>query len=472
MITNDLIVAIELGSSKIAGAVGRKNADGALQVLAYACEPVAGIVKRGVVYNIDKTADALNSVIDTLERKMDYQAIRRVYVGDGGYTLHSVRNVVTRSFAEETRISAEIVENMILENDSVEYPGFDRWKMIAHEYKIGNNLTSDPVGVNCTQIEGNYLNILAKASVMQITAECFQKVEMQIADDFIAPLVEADVVLTENERRQGCALIDFGAETTTISIYVGGHLRFLSVLPLGSRAITRDLCSLQLEEHEAERLKCEFGLVMPAAASVQLDKDKCVEARLLHDVIKGRFEEILNNVCHQIERSGYAEKLRAGVVCCGGGINMKGIEGFLSRKLVLAKYRLAAKTECPVDWGKEQAPVDGTFGVLVGLLMAGQQNCFQQNVHVEIQPQDYNKAETLDLFTPTGESAQEERDKKAAEQAALQEQEQEAEREKAPRSRGILTTLMNKVKKVGDKMENFAADFAADFLKDDDENIQ
>ena len=91
MATNDLIVAIELGSSKVAGAVGRKCSDGSLQVLAYADEPVTGFVRRGVVYNIDKTAETLNKVIEALEVKMDYQAIGRVYVGDGGYTLHSVR---------------------------------------------------------------------------------------------------------------------------------------------------------------------------------------------------------------------------------------------------------------------------------------------------------------------------------------------------------------------------------------------
>lgn len=459
MATNDLIVAIELGSSKIAGAVGRRCSDESLQVLAYADEPVAGFVRRGVVYNIDKTAEALNKVISTLEEKMDYQAIRKVYVGDGGYTLHSMHNVVTRVFNEETRISTEIVEDMVQENELTEYPGHDCWKVVPQEYKIGNNLTNEPVGINCTQIEGHYLNILGRASVMQNTAESLQKAQVEIENDFISPIVAANVVLTENERRQGCALVDFGADTTTISIYTAGILRFLSVLPLGGHSITRDLCSLLLEEHEAERLKREYGLLLPTSITdiVHLDGGKSVEIRTLHDVIEARFEETLINVCHQIETSGYADKLRAGIICCGGGINLKGIEDYLSRKTTLAKYRLATQTECNIDWGKEAQPADGTYGVLIGLLMAGQRNCFQQKVHVEIPPAKYGEAVTLDIFTQDGGSAQEVRDQ---EEKTKQEQQKQEQAKSPKKGKGFLSKIM-------DQVEKLATEFLADEDKDD-----
>ena len=454
MATNDLIVAIELGSSKVAGAVGRKCSDGSLQVLAYADEPVTGFVRRGVVYNIDKTAETLNKVIEALEVKMDYQAIGRVYVGDGGYTLHSVRSVVSRTFEEETRISNEIVEDMMLENESREYEGNERWDIQLQEYKIGNNFTNEPVGVNCTQIEGHYLNLLGRTSVMQKTAESLRNAQVEIADDYIAPLVAANVILTENERRQGCALVDFGADTTTISVYAGGILRYLTVLPMGGQTITRDLCSLQLEEHEAELLKREYGLLSPESATeiVRLDGGGSIERRMLHNVIEARFEEILANVCHQIERSGYADKLRAGVVCTGGCINLKGIENYLTRKATLSKYRLAKKLECTVDWGKESLPADGTYGVLIGLLMAGQEHCFRQKSYVELQPEEYKNARTLDIFTENGESAQEVRDK---EEKAKQEQQAQLQKEtdKAkPRGRGIIARLTATMEKLANEI--------------------
>ena len=154
MATNDLVVAIELGSSKIAGAVGRKCADGSLQVLAYADEPVSGSVRRGVVYNIDQTAQALSNLINRLEPELGNYTIEQAYVGVGGYTLHSEHNTVVRTFEEETRVAETMVDEMEEENAYKQYPGYGMLMMVSQEYKIGNNLLNDPVGVNCTQVEG------------------------------------------------------------------------------------------------------------------------------------------------------------------------------------------------------------------------------------------------------------------------------------------------------------------------------
>jgi cell division protein FtsA len=264
MATNDMIVAVELGSSKISGAVGRKRADGSLQVLAYASEPVAGFVRRGVVYNIDQTAQCLSNLINRLEPELGNYTIDQLYVGVGGYTLHSQRNTVARSFEEETRVTDTLVDEMEEENAGKQYPGYGMMLMVSQEYKIGNNLLNDPVGVNCTTIEGNYLNILTRTSVMHNMAKSFEIAKINIAHTAIPPLVAANVLLTDCERRQGCALLDFGAETTTTSVFKRGNLRFLTVIPIGSQTITRDLCSLQLDEEEAERLKREYGLHLPA----------------------------------------------------------------------------------------------------------------------------------------------------------------------------------------------------------------
>ena len=124
MATNDLIVAIELGSSKIAGAVGRKRPDGSLQVVAYASEPASGFVRRGVVYNIDKTAQCLTDLVNRLEPELNNATIEQAYVGVGGYTLHSELNTVARTFEEETRVSDNIVTVMEEENAAKEYPGY------------------------------------------------------------------------------------------------------------------------------------------------------------------------------------------------------------------------------------------------------------------------------------------------------------------------------------------------------------
>ena len=477
MITNDLIVAIELGSSKIAGAVGRKQPDGGLQVLAYASEPASGFVRRGVVYNIDQTAQCLSNLINCLEPELCNATIEQVYVGVGGYTLHSEHNTVVRSFEEETRVTEEVVTDMEETNAVMQYPGHDMLLMVSQEYKIGNNLLNNPVGVNCTQVEGNYLNILARTSVMQNTAKSFEIAKINIADTSIPPLVAANVLLTENERRQGCVLVDFGADTTTLSIYKGGCLRFLTVIPMGGQNITRDLCSLQLDEQEAERIKCEYGLLAQGDGEITLDDNRTIALSQVQEVIEARFEEIILNVCHQIKASGYTEKqLMAGVVCCGGGINLMGFKEAIAKKAQLSKARLAYKTETKVEWNTMERPDQGTQGVLVGLLMEGTDCCCQSVMPMDIAPEDEKRAVTMDLFTDDGESAQAKRDEELA--ALRQQKIKEAEERKAKlqaetqkaRNNGFFSGIVKKIKSVSESVSGNVEKFAADFLNDEDNN--
>ena len=472
MVTNDLIVAIELGSSKIAGAVGRKQSDGGLQVLAYASEPASGFVRRGVVYNIDQTAQCLSNLINCLEPELCNTTIEQVYVGVGGYTLHSEHNTVVRTFEEEARVTEEVVTDMEETNAAKQYPGHDMLLMVSQEYKIGNNLLNNPVGVNCTQVEGNYLNILARTSVMQNTAKSFEIAKINIAETSIPPLVAANVLLTENERRQGCVLVDFGADTTTLSIYKGGCLRFLTVIPMGGQNITRDLCSLQLDEQEAERIKCEYGLTAQGDGVITLGDNRTIALSKVQEVIEARFEEIILNVCQQIKASGYTEKqLMAGVVCCGGGINLKGFKEAIAKKAQLGKARLAYKTETKVEWNTVERPDEGTQGVLVGLLMEGTDCCCQSEMPMDIAPEDASRAVTMDLFTADGESAQAKRDEELA--ALRQQKIKEAEEKKAAmlaarqaRTNGFFTGIVKKIKSMGDNIDKLASDF----LNDEDNN--
>lgn len=470
MTTNDLIVAIELGSSKIAGAVGRKHVDGSLQVLAYASEPVSGFVRRGVVYNIDQTAQCLALLVNRLDGSLTNAEIQQAYVGVGGYTLHSEQNTVVRTFDEESIVTAPIVDDMEEENATLQYPGHDMLMMIPQEYKIGNNLLNDPVGVSCTQVEGNYLNILARTSMMHNTGKSFDNANITIADTSIPPLVQANVLLSDNERRQGCVLVDFGADTTTVSVYKGGYLRFLSVIPMGGQNITRDLCSLQLDEHEAERIKREYGLTSPVAdaTTLVLDDGRSVDLGKVHEAIEARFEEIILNVCNQIKASGYAEaQLLAGVVCCGGGINLKGFKEAIAKKSQLSKVRLAHDTVTKVEWATAERPQEGTQGVLVGLLMGGTDICCQDSMSMELRPEDEARAVTGNLFTEDGESAQAKRDQELQElrQQKIKEAEQkkaQMEAELKARSNNFLTGFVKKFQTFTNKFENKVDVFLSD----------
>ena len=232
MATTDFIAAIELSSSKISGIAGKKNSDGSIQVLAYAREDASSFIHKGVIYNIDKAAQALTSITNKLENQLN-NSIAKVYVGIGGQSLRTVKNAVSRTLEEEGIISQELVDAICDENLEVPLADMSVLDVAPQEYKIDNTLQADPVGVAGQHITGQFLNIVARASLKKNLEHSFEQAKVEIADLLIAPIALANAVLTENEMRSGCALVDFGADTTTISVYKNNILRYLSVLAAG-----------------------------------------------------------------------------------------------------------------------------------------------------------------------------------------------------------------------------------------------
>ena len=381
MATTEFIAAIELGSSKVTGIAGRKNSDGSMQVLAYAKEDSSSFIRKGIIYNLDKTAQSLTSIINKLEGDLK-NSIAKVYVGIGGQSLRTVRNVVSRDLNEETIISQELVDAICDENLEIPLVDMDILDVAPQEYKIGNNLQADPVGVAGSHIEGRFLNIVARASIKKNLERCFEQAKIEIADLLISPLVTANAVLSESERRSGCALIDFGADTTTISVYKNNILRFLTVLPLGGNSITRDITSMQMEEEEAERLKITFGNVMyeeeesEEAATCQLeDGSRTVELQALNNIIEARAEEIITNVWNQIQLSGYDDKLLSGIIITGGAANLKNLDTMLRKRSKIEKIRTARSIRNTIQTDSDLIKKNGTQNTLFGLLFEGKENC-------------------------------------------------------------------------------------------------
>ena len=150
MATTDFIAAIELSSSKISGIAGKKNSDGSIQVLAYACEDASPFIHKGAIYNIDKAAQALTSIINKLEGQLN-NSIAKVYVGIGGQSLRTVRNAVSRTLEEESIISQELVDAICDENRDVPLVDMSVLDVAPQEYKIDNTLHVEP-GRCCRKI--------------------------------------------------------------------------------------------------------------------------------------------------------------------------------------------------------------------------------------------------------------------------------------------------------------------------------
>ncbi len=439
----EFIVAIELGSSKMTGIAGKKNLDGSVSVLAVVKEDSTSCIRNGVVYNIDKTVVCLTNIIKRLETTLKAK-ISHVYVGVGGQSIRSVRNVIVKELPADTTVSTEMINELMDANRIQTYPDQEILDAVTQEYRVDQQYQLDPVGIQCNRLEGNFLNILWRKTFYRNLNKCFEQAGISIAEMYLAPLALADSVLTETEKRSGCVLVDLGADTTTVSVYFKNILRHLAVIPLGGSNITKDIASMQIEEHDAENMKLKYGCAFTDNSDIDnnlmlnIDQERSIESRKFIDIVEGRLQEIIENVWFQVPNE-YVDKLLGGIVLTGGGSNMKNIEKAFRNHTPIEKIRVAKFVNFTVNSSNNDiTDHNGMMNTILGLLEKGDMNCAGDEF-------------SNDLFGTTGESSngggsdlhktprslneisgrgivQTEDEKKKAEEAARQAAEEEAER--------------------------------------------
>ena len=364
------IVAIELGSSKIAGAVGVESIEG-MNVIAYANEPVNGFISKGVVKNIDETSICLSSLINKLEGQLDEVSIKKAYVAIGGMSMKSVKSTVKIEFDEFTKITQNIIDDMAIENDNLfAVPeGYQKVQVITQEYKMGGDSSINPIGMSVRQIEGNYINIIIKEQFVKQLEESFNLADIEIAKSFSTAKINAEQILSDEEKRDGCALVDIGAETTTVSIFSNNIMRKLSVIPLGGYNITRDFSAEHISMADAETLKVHAGYNAERFES-------CIDKELRDNIIGARMAEILQNVNHQIKRSG--ENIACAVIT-GGGARLKNIETLFVENMPGLRTRIATEPLIEFNSSIEPKLRKGEISsTLYGLLKNGKEGCCQE----------------------------------------------------------------------------------------------
>lgn len=346
----DFIVAIELASSKIKGVAGQKK-DGTMQILAYAEDDTAGCIKRGAVYNIEKTYQSVNNIIHKLESVLNTK-ISRAYVGIGGQSMRSYKSIIKRNLLTQSFISNELIDAISQESQEIPYSDYEVMDNYPQEFIIDSNSISDtPVGVMGTNVEGEFLNIIAKTKLRTNVETVFANANMEIAEQLISPLQLANNVLTDAEKRSGCALVDLGADTTTLVVYKNNIVRYLVTIPLGSNNINKDLATLPIDEAETEEVKLKYGDACQDSERVEdaeiqtytTSDGRTFDVTLIKNVIEARMGEIIANVNNQIINSDYSGKLLAGLVITGGGSNMKNIVDAFTKSTKIDKVRIANK---------------------------------------------------------------------------------------------------------------------------------
>lgn len=444
----EIIVALEFGTSAIQGIAGRRKADGTVQILGIEQEHIIDAIQHGVIYNIDKTTQAIHNIIDRLNERLNIH-IGRAYVGVGGQSLHTAGNVISRELETTVKVTPELIDNLKDNNRATLYPNSQILDVVPQEYIIGNRSITDPIGIQTDHIEAHFQNVVAKNILLENIHKCMKLAGIEIVDIFIAPLALADVMLTDNEKRSGCALVDFGAGTTTVTIYRGNLLRHLAVIPLGGQNINSDIIAVQqLDTDEAETLKRKYGVAYVSAESdkpqqLAISNDRTLSENDLLNIIGARQEEIILNAWNQIKQM--SDKLLAGIIITGGAAQIKDMPEAIKHFTEFPKVKSAKSLITTADVNPEViTPQGNSIDTLIALLMHGNTDCqIEQEDNAEANENDIPSSNSEETSTG-GTNETEEADEKNN----TTETENKPIKEKPKQSKGIL----HRIRKWGDSI--------------------
>ena len=334
MKNSEIIVGLDIGTTKIAVIVGRKNEFGKLEILGYGKTPSIG-VRRGVVANIDNTVQSIKEAVAEASRQSGVD-IKFVNVGIAGQHIKSLQHRGSLIRKEgDTEITQEDIDNLSgsIYNLAMN-PGEEIIEVIPQDYSIdGDHGIREPKGICGSNVEANFHIIVGQTAAAKNIYRCVKRAGLEVVDLILEPIASAEAVLSEDEKEAGVALVDIGGGTSDIAIFHENIIRHTAVVPLGGNIITDDIregCTIVRKN--AEELKVRFG---SALAMENKDEEivtipglpgrppKEISMKNLASIIQARMEEIIEYVYYEIKNSGYEKKLIGGIVLTGGGALLK-----------------------------------------------------------------------------------------------------------------------------------------------------
>lgn len=321
---NQYIVALEIGSSKIVGAIAEKTSAGYLSVKHLQEERHLNSVRYGIVQNVENIKSSVNRILKNLEGMVDGR-ITQVYMGLSGRSLHSIVSEVNRSVGSSEPITKELIDRIIHDATSTPIRNHDTVDIVPRAYYVDKQETPNPVGIFGSSIKIKVNLIVAKPS-LKLNVNRLMTFGVPAKDYIVTPLAVAEQILSESDRELGCMLLDMGAETTTVSIYKNKALIYLVTLPLGGRNLTRDVMNgLNVLEETAENVKKNINnpLDPPNVSNVTIEG---VSAKDAANYISARTGEIIANINQQLADAGISSSDIQSIVLIGGSAHLGGLQ--------------------------------------------------------------------------------------------------------------------------------------------------
>jgi cell division protein FtsA len=389
--------------------VGKKTTRGTISIVAEDTEDTDACIRRGCVYNVEETAKRVKRLILKLQNKLSNVPgfrIENVYIGVGGQSLRSIDHSVVKNIPADAVVSEDDIRELDEQCHTYHPELLDILEIAPPVYYLDNKPTLHPQGIACNRIEARYKLIVGRPSVRKFIVTSLEFANIGLAGIIVSPLSLADAMLSRNEKELGCALINFGAGVTSVVIYRGGSLIHLSVIPLGSQLITKDLLTLKLSESEAERVKITYG-----SALLETSKDgpillgtknngerQEIDRQDINVVVEARAKEIVENVYARVKEGIAPDLLEAGIVLAGKGSELNNLKSLVQNTFKLdTRYSTIQK-----DWldGDDDIAGDPEFMTAISLLAKGTENCVtgisqpdEKEIEVEVESEPKSKPE-------------------------------------------------------------------------------
>ncbi len=387
--TDNYIVALDIGTSKVCVLVGEVNDRGLLEIIGKGTSPMKG-TRRGNIINLDQAIDAIKRAVDEAEVMAGVQ-IESAFVGVAGDHIRSINSKgVVSVMGKHKEILREDIDRVIEASRSINIPGeLELLHVIPREFVVdGQDGIHDPLGMTGSRLEANVHIVTGARTHNQNVLACVNKAGIAVTELVLEPIGGAEAVLTQDEREMGVLLLDLGAGTTDYAVFLEGNVVHTNVLPVGAGHFTSDISVvLRTPMEDAERIKKRHGC---ALASLITDEEpievptvggrppKILSRHELTNIIEPRAAEIAKLVYRDIEKVGLEKEIRSGVVVAGGGAEMDGMI-----EMIEQVFDQQARKGVPRGLGGLSDTVNGPEWVTAaGLLLWG----FRQQTRVRRKP--------------------------------------------------------------------------------------
>ncbi len=330
----NLIVGLDIGTSKVVAVVAELFPDGRLEVIGMGSHESKGL-KKGVVVNIEATVNAIQRALEEAELMADCK-IQRVYTGIAGSHIRSF-NSTGMVPIRDREVTPMDVDRVIETARAMPIPTDQQvLHILTQEFIIdGQDGVREPLGMSGVRLEVKVHIVTGAVSAAQNIVKCVRRCGLEVSDLILQPLASSLAVLTEDEKELGVCLVDIGGGTTDVAIFREGAIRHTAVIPIAGDQITNDIAmALRTPTQEAEELKIRNGCALRQLA----DANQMIEVpgvgdrpprelsrQTLAEVIEPRVEELYSLVQQVLRESGYEELLSSGIVLTGGSAVMQGM---------------------------------------------------------------------------------------------------------------------------------------------------